>query len=155
MNTGVLTFFWVSVLGFFKYIPRSGITGSKGRSISKFLRYFYTAFHSGCISLCLNQQFYPNEQSQQEHGPGLYKHAFTWGNQPLIFPHKISLSASPVSVTCRSRTQSWMIQPSHPGNVTPWPFLHAAWILPWMKHLILCIWGAEFSSIYPFLFSLQ
>ena len=33
MNTGVLILFKVSVLGFFRYIPRSGIAGSKGRSI--------------------------------------------------------------------------------------------------------------------------
>ena len=51
MNIGVLMFFWISVLSSFGYIPRSGITGSKGRSIFNFLRYFHAAFHSGSTSL--------------------------------------------------------------------------------------------------------
>ena len=38
-------FFWISVLGSFRYIPRSGITGSKSRSIFNFLRYLHAAFH--------------------------------------------------------------------------------------------------------------
>ena len=36
MNKLLLMFFQISVLGFFRYIPRVGITGSKGRSIFKF-----------------------------------------------------------------------------------------------------------------------
>ena len=36
---------------FYGYIPRSGITGSKGRSVFDFLRCLHTAFHSGCTSL--------------------------------------------------------------------------------------------------------
>ena len=56
MNIGMLMFFQISVLGSFRYIPRSGITGSKGRFIFNFLRYLYTAFHSGCTSLYSHQQ---------------------------------------------------------------------------------------------------
>ena len=56
MNTGVLMFFQISVLDSFVYIPRSGNSGSKGRSIFNFLKYLHTAFHSGCTSLHSHQQ---------------------------------------------------------------------------------------------------
>ena len=59
MNTGVFMFFWISVLGFFRYIPRSGTAGSKGRSIFIFSRYLYTSFHRGCTNLHSLQQFSP------------------------------------------------------------------------------------------------
>ena len=56
MNTVVLMFFWISILGSFGYIPRSGITESKSRSIFNFWRYLHTAFHSVCTSLHTHQQ---------------------------------------------------------------------------------------------------
>ena len=55
-NIRVPRFFWVSVLGFFKYIPRSEITRSKSRSIFNILMYLHTAFHSGCTWLHSHQQ---------------------------------------------------------------------------------------------------
>ena len=55
MNIGVLMFFWISVLGFFRYIPRSRRAGPKGRAIFNFLRYLHTSFHSGYTSLHSHQ----------------------------------------------------------------------------------------------------
>ena len=56
VNRGVLMFFWISVLGSFRYIPRSGNAGSKGRPIFNFLWYLHTAFHSGYTNLHSHQQ---------------------------------------------------------------------------------------------------
>ena len=56
MNIGVLMFFQISVWGSFRYIFRSGITGSKGRPIFNFLKIFHTTFHSVHASLPSHQQ---------------------------------------------------------------------------------------------------
>ena len=56
MNIGVHILFWIHILGFFSYIPRSGITGSYGSSIFKFLRKLHIAFHSGSTSLWYSAQ---------------------------------------------------------------------------------------------------
>ena len=56
MYIGMLMVFQIRVLGSFGYIPRSGITGSKDKSIFNFLMYFHTAFHIGCTSLHSYQQ---------------------------------------------------------------------------------------------------
>jgi hypothetical protein len=41
----------------FGYIPKSGVTGSSGRSISNFLRNLQIDFQSGCTSLQSHQQW--------------------------------------------------------------------------------------------------
>ena len=56
MNIGVLIFFPISVWGSFRYTPRCGSAGSKGRSIFNFLRYCHTTFHSGYTNLHAHQQ---------------------------------------------------------------------------------------------------
>jgi hypothetical protein len=42
---------------YFGYIPKSGITGSMGRSTSNFLRNLQIDFQSGCISLQSQQHW--------------------------------------------------------------------------------------------------
>ena len=51
MNIEVHLSFQINVFIFFKYTPRSGITGSHGSSIFNFVRKFHTAFHGCYINL--------------------------------------------------------------------------------------------------------
>ena len=67
MNIGVYISFWISVLGFFGCIPRSGIAGHMVILILIFWKNLYTVFDSGYTNLHSHQQcrrvpFYPHSQ---------------------------------------------------------------------------------------------
>ena len=62
INIGVLMFFQISVWGFFGYIPRSGIAGSKGRSIFNFWDIsilLSTVATPVCIPVCNSAKWFP------------------------------------------------------------------------------------------------
>lgn len=104
-----------------------------------------------CLFVCFK------EQAQQGCGARSYKHVFTWGEPTTHLPTS-DLPASLVSVTGRSMIQ-WGLESPATGalhfliTVPPWPSSLQLWYP--QKCNIICIWGLEFSSIYPFLFPLQ
>ena len=57
MNTGAITGFKTGIFVFFRYIPKSGITGPYGTSTFTFLRNLHTVFCSGYTNLHSRQQY--------------------------------------------------------------------------------------------------
>ena len=64
LNIGVQISFWISVFIFFRYIPRSGIIGIYGISISSFLKYLHTGKFPLASSFRNNSPEVPSFSSQ-------------------------------------------------------------------------------------------
>ena len=64
LNIGVQISFWISVFIFFRYIPRCGITGTYGISVSSFLKYLHTGKFPLASSFRNNSPEVPSFSSQ-------------------------------------------------------------------------------------------